>query len=651
MRRFLTYGMLACSLSVCIAAAGPKGRLKAVPVTLEGIQPDKIAFESSEDGSKYIALRLHLDNAAAVRAHISGMHLAAGEKLFIYSADGASVFGPFEGAGPVQSGEFWSQAIAGGDLIVEFQAGTSVAADLPFAIDGLESAETAAVATPAEESVRESRVSLYQGIPIAHEVVDGIAIYEGDIVLGKADELATALPGAKTAGKSAVSITGKQYRWPNGTMPYVISDNVPNPERIASAINHWNTAMAGTVRMIPRTKESNYITFVYSSNSGICSSYVGMQGYGSQMVYVGDYCSTGNMIHEIGHCWGLWHEHTREDRDKYVTINWANIVGGQSYNFTQNISNGDDLGAYDYNSVMHYNATSFSSNGLPTIDTIPAGIPIGQRAALSTGDMAAIRLLYPSTALILNPKPAPAPAAPVTVAVTITSNPSGSSINVDGSGYTTPAAFDWLPGSIHTVAANDAVINGTRGTFASWSDGGAQSHTVTTPSATTMLKADYAIAYSVQAKAWPNGTATVSPSSADGFYAAGTALNLSANPALGYCFTNWTGLIAGTPNRATLSATKPYDLQANFQPGGITLSAFILYPRAAGGDLTLGVNATSGCTWRVYTTASWITVASAQSGTGSGTVTISVAPNTTGVARNAQVTVGYKNVVISQSAN
>ncbi len=105
------------------------------------------------------------------------------------------------------------------------------------------------------------------------------------------------------------------------------------------------------------------------------------------------------MIHEIGHAWGLWHEHTREDRDRYVIVNWANMSSTESYNFSQNISNGDDIGGYDYNSVMHYNGTAFSVNGLPTLVTIPAGIPIGQRAGLSTGDIAAIRMLYPNTAI------------------------------------------------------------------------------------------------------------------------------------------------------------------------------------------------------------------------------------------------------------
>lgn len=39
-------------------------------------------------------------------------------------------------------------------------------------------------------------------------------------------------------------------------------------------------------------------------------------------------CTVGNLCHELLHALGLYHEHTREDRDKYVIVNWQNIVAG-----------------------------------------------------------------------------------------------------------------------------------------------------------------------------------------------------------------------------------------------------------------------------------------------------------------------------------
>ena len=639
MRHSLACAMFVCSISLCVAADGPKGVKTALPTTLEAIRPDKLSFEMAEDGTRYIALRFQKEGAVATSVHISGMHLAAGEKLYVYSADGSRVYGPFRGSGPADSGEFWSEAIAG-DVVVEFQAGADIVADLPFTVDAVKAAE-AIGAEPVEEPTRESRISMYNGAAVEHEIVDGMAVYEGDILLGPASELRPLVGASKGSGRAAVAITGSRYRWPNGTMPYVIASNIPTPERITNAINHWNTVMAGTVRMVPRTTESNYVSFVLSSSAGTCSSYVGMLGYGSQAVNVGSYCSTGNMIHEIGHAWGLWHEHTREDRDRYVVVNWANINSTQSHNFNQNISNGDDIGAYDYNSVMHYNATAFSINGLPTLTTIPAGIPIGQRSALSTGDIAAVRLLYPDTA-VKAPEPTP-------VTVAITSNPAGSSVSVDNVEYTAPVSFAWAPGSTHTLAAQNTVVNGMRRSFTSWSNGGLQSQTVVAPDSSTTMKAEFAIAYAVNHRAGVGGSTYASPSSTDGFYPSGSTVTLGANPSSGYCFSSWSGLIAGAPDRVNLSVTKTYDLLANFQPGSISLSASMLYPSAAGGKYNIGIRATSGCTWGAYSMAPWVTVTSASSGTGPSTLTLSVAANTTSTARTAAVVVGYKTLLVSQA--
>jgi predicted transcriptional regulator len=118
---------------------------------------------------------------------------------------------------------------------------------------------------------------------------------------------------------------------------------------------------------------------------------------GSQDVSLGDGCTTGNAIHEIGHTVGLWHEQSREDRDSYVQIHWENIEAGKEHNFDQHISDGDDVGAYDYGSIMHYPRDAFSSNGQDTITpTNPSTASIGQRTALSAGDIAAVASMYGS---------------------------------------------------------------------------------------------------------------------------------------------------------------------------------------------------------------------------------------------------------------
>lgn len=64
-----------------------------------------------------------------------------------------------------------------------------------------------------------------------------------------------------------------------------------------------------------------------------CSSYVGRIG-GHQTISVGNadqsiVCKKGNIIHEIAHALGFFHEHSRPDRDDYVDVLWDNVLSGE----------------------------------------------------------------------------------------------------------------------------------------------------------------------------------------------------------------------------------------------------------------------------------------------------------------------------------
>jgi hypothetical protein len=130
-----------------------------------------------------------------------------------------------------------------------------------------------------------------------------------------------------------------------------------------------------------------------------CYSYVGMlsvQAFGgSQVLNIGSGCeTTGIVAHEFGHAFGMGHEHSRSDRDAYITVHEDYILANDGPDWLDQVKKEDDVDTtipYDILSLMHYGANSgwITVNSDPDLTAV-----LGQRLGFSESDIYQLGSLY-----------------------------------------------------------------------------------------------------------------------------------------------------------------------------------------------------------------------------------------------------------------
>jgi hypothetical protein len=153
------------------------------------------------------------------------------------------------------------------------------------------------------------------------------------------------------------------------------------------------------------------------------------------------------------------------------------------------------------------------------------------------------------------------------VSCTVTTNPSGLEVTVDGTNDATPAMFSWVPGASHTLSVSSPQSGGfgVRYVYASWNDGGAQTHSVMTPSTGTLYSVSFNTQYSLMTTTDPPEGGMVSPSGID-WYDSGQVVSLNATAHPGYSFCCWSGDISDGINPATITMEGPKNVTAHFTP-------------------------------------------------------------------------------------
>ena len=148
----------------------------------------------------------------------------------------------------------------------------------------------------------------------------------------------------------------------------------------------------------------------------------------------------------------------------------------------------------------------------------------------------------------------------------------------------------WTPGSTHTLNLDNPEYpysSNSRFNFLSWSDGGAQSHSIASlPAAGTSYVATVTPEYRPATNfGYPpcGGSAVLSPSSPtnDGFYPTGQQLSFTATPDAGWSFAGWSYDLTGVANPAMLTADDETLVFANFNTVATALTLTSISPSSA----------------------------------------------------------------------
>ncbi len=136
--------------------------------------------------------------------------------------------------------------------------------------------------------------------------------------------------------------------------------------------------------------------------------------------------------------------------------------------------------------------------------------------------------------------------ATLSVRINIVTSPSGLHFTLDEGDAVAPYMYVWNPGAGHTIAVSSPQSGGpgTQYIYSSWSDGGAQSHSIS-PAADGTYTANFTTQYQLTVPA-PTGGAVSPDCSLGCWYNSDTSAGLLAIPNSDYIFNSWGGNCSGS---------------------------------------------------------------------------------------------------------
>uniref|UniRef100_A0A183C7J7 Metalloendopeptidase n=1 Tax=Globodera pallida TaxID=36090 RepID=A0A183C7J7_GLOPA len=122
-----------------------------------------------------------------------------------------------------------------------------------------------------------------------------------------------------------VVIAGQVYEWNSNVIPFQIWGGDANFQNlIRRGIRMWEEVTC--LRFRENVQATDAIRYVLEKGDSCFTEYIGRNG-GFQDIIIGSECAEEYVVaHETGHALGYWHTHQRPDREKYISINWRNVL-------------------------------------------------------------------------------------------------------------------------------------------------------------------------------------------------------------------------------------------------------------------------------------------------------------------------------------
>ncbi len=224
-----------------------------------------------------------------------------------------------------------------------------------------------------------------EGNIVEFEIVNGWAVAYGDVLLGK--------PLEDFQGQRGRYDAPQPRTWENAEIPYIISPDLPQPERIEKALGYFRQNTP--VRFVPYQNQKDGI--IFESGQKDCYSFIGKIG-GLQPIHLSPQCQPQQIMHELMHALGFVHEQSRSDREQFVEILWDDIQPEYHPQFAMVPESFFDIERdtpFDYHSIMLYPTQAFAKQpAKPTMRSLGSESISPVQDGLSDEDIRKIRQLY-----------------------------------------------------------------------------------------------------------------------------------------------------------------------------------------------------------------------------------------------------------------